>query len=242
MSCHSFLARALWHLGYPDQAMAHSNQAMALAEDAALPASTGLEFSWAAALHQLRGEVDNCRTLADANLAFATEHALPVFAAHAMILQGWARLKQGREEEGGARLREGIAAYRATGGEIELPHWLGLFAEACCGTSQAHAGLTIVAEMAGHAVQTGIIYYEPEQHRIEGELRLTTDPVATRPQQKPVSGGQSSSPGRSRQSRGNCAPPSVSPDSSATRVVAPKRMTSLRRSITGSPKASTHKT
>jgi len=81
----------------------------------------------------------------------------------------------------GARLREGIAAYRATGGEIELPRWLGLLAQVCCNNGQAQAGLTIVAEMAEHAAQTGIVYYEPEQHRIEGELRLARDPVGNAP-------------------------------------------------------------
>jgi len=90
MNCHAFLARALWHLGFPDQALAHNDQATTLAEDAALPASTGMALSWAAALRQLRGEVNNCRMLADACLAFTTEHALLPFAAHAMILQGCA--------------------------------------------------------------------------------------------------------------------------------------------------------
>jgi class 3 adenylate cyclase/tetratricopeptide (TPR) repeat protein len=238
VSCHAFLARTLWHLGYPDQAMAHSGRAMTLAEDTALPASTALALGWAAALHQLRGEVDDCGRLAAAGLAFATEQALPHFAANAMVLEGWARVKQRREEEGRTRLREGIAAYRATGGEIELPHWLGLLAQACCDTGQAQAGLTIVAEMAEHAAQTGIIYYEPEQYRIEGELRLATDPVGNTGQQKHVSGGRWSSPGRSRQSPGNCASPSASPDSFATTAAARKRASFLRRSITGLPKAS----
>jgi tetratricopeptide (TPR) repeat protein len=36
-ACRSFLGRVLWHLGYPDQALMHSEQAIAIAEDASQP-------------------------------------------------------------------------------------------------------------------------------------------------------------------------------------------------------------
>ncbi len=43
------------------------------------------------------------------------------------ILRGWALAEQGQEEEGIAQMRQGLAAYRATGaergGRIILPCW-----------------------------------------------------------------------------------------------------------------------
>src|SRR5262249_38652423 len=56
VACLCFLARVLWHLGYPDQALQSSERALALATSLSHPYSLALVFSWAAALHQLRRE------------------------------------------------------------------------------------------------------------------------------------------------------------------------------------------
>jgi hypothetical protein len=38
------------------------------------------------------------------------------------ILRGWALAEQGGEEEGVAQIRQGLAAYWATGAELRRPH------------------------------------------------------------------------------------------------------------------------
>jgi predicted ATPase len=67
-------------------------------------------------------------------------------------------------------------AYRATGAELESSHWLGLLAEASCNAGRAEDGLRAVEEALDHVGQTGIVYYEPELHRLQGELWLCLDP------------------------------------------------------------------
>jgi class 3 adenylate cyclase/predicted ATPase len=178
-NCHSFLTRVCWHLGYPDQALRHGGQAIAIAEDISHPFSQAVALGWTAALHQLRGETQRTQELAETLLAFATEQAFPFFVAHAMAFRGWALVKQGQSKEGVAQLREGLIAYRATGAELESSHWLGLLAEACRDTAQAEEGLRVVAEALDHVAQTGIVYCEPELRRLEGELRLCRDPADT---------------------------------------------------------------
>src|SRR5262245_65452382 len=44
-----FLARVLWHLGYPDQAVRYSDQAITLARDLCHPYSLSWALSWSAA-------------------------------------------------------------------------------------------------------------------------------------------------------------------------------------------------
>jgi predicted ATPase len=176
-NCHSFLTRVCWHLGYPDQALRHGGQAIAIAEDISHPFSQAVALGWTAALYQLRGEARRTQELAETLLAFATEQVFPFFVAHAMAFRGWALVKQGQSKEGVAQLREGLIAYRATGAELESSHWLGLLAEACRDTGQAEEGLRVVAEALDHVAQTGIVYYEPELQRLEGELRLCQDPA-----------------------------------------------------------------
>jgi adenylate cyclase len=92
-----------------------------------------------------------------------------------VVLRGWALVEQGQCEEGIAQLRGGLVAYRATGAELECSHWLAVLAEACRATGQPEKGLRVITQARDHVAQTGIVYDEPELHRLEGELRLRRD-------------------------------------------------------------------
>jgi predicted ATPase len=175
MSCAAFLGRVLWHLGFPDQGLVHAESAIATARAVAHPFSESWALSWAAALYQLRGEAELCRERAEAALAIATDQVIPFFGAHGMVLGGWALVKQGRTEEGLARLRAGIDAYRAIGAKIEELHWLAVLAEGCRETGRIEEGLSALREALGETEKTGIRCFEPELHRLEGELRLGLD-------------------------------------------------------------------
>ena len=174
-TCYFFLGRVFWHLGYPDQAVTSAEQAVAIAEAVSHPVSHASALNWAAALHQLRGEVGRAREVAEIALAITTEEKIPFFRAHAVMLRGWALVEEGQREEGIAQLREGLAAYRAIGGEIEYSHWLALLAEAYRDSGLPAEGLPLTAEALDHTAQTGIVYYQSELHRLEGELRLRLD-------------------------------------------------------------------
>jgi class 3 adenylate cyclase/predicted ATPase len=171
----SFLGRVLWHLGYPEQALGCSERAVAIAEQASHMFSLSQTLSWTAALHQLRGEAGRTREVAERDLALATEQIIPFFAAHAMVLRGWALVEEGRCEEGVARLQEGVDAYRATGANVESPHWLTLLAEGCGKAGRIEEALDILGEGLAEVERTGIRYHEAEMHRLEGELRLGFD-------------------------------------------------------------------
>jgi class 3 adenylate cyclase/predicted ATPase len=176
-NCHSFLTCVCWHLGYPEEAVRHSAQAIAIAEDISHPFSQAVVLLWSAGLHQLRGEIRRTQELAEALLALATEQVFPFVAAHAVVWRGWALVEQGRCEEGIAQLRDGLVAFRAIGAENESSHWLGLLAEACRDTGRIEEGLRVIAEALDHVAHTGIVHYEPELRRLEGELRLRQDPA-----------------------------------------------------------------
>jgi predicted ATPase len=172
----AFLGRVLWHLGYPDQALGCSEHAVAIAEEqSSHPLSLAMTLSFSAALHQLRGEAGRTREVAERDLALATEQIIPFFAALAMVLRGWALVEETRCEEGIARLREGVDAYRATGSLLENPHWLTLLAEDCGKAGRIEEALGILREGLAEVERTGIRYYEAEMHRLEGELRLGFD-------------------------------------------------------------------
>ncbi len=170
-----FLGRVLWHLGYPDQAVRCSQQAIAIAGEISHPFSLAGALSWAAALHQLRREVGRTLEVAEADLALTTEQIIPFFAAQAMVLRGWALVEQGRCEEGIAGLRAGIDAYRATGANLERSHWLALLAETCGKMGRIDAAQAVLRDALAEVQLTGICYHEAELHRLEGELSLARD-------------------------------------------------------------------
>jgi predicted ATPase len=172
VDCLCFLARILWHLGYQDQALKSSERALALATSLSHPYSLALVHSWAAALHQLRREAQIVQERAEAALALSSEHEIAFFAAHGLVLRGWALVEQGQGREGVAQIRQGLAAYRATGAELERPHWCALLAEACGRVGQAEEGLTVLAETLAVVEENGDRYYEAELYRLKGELTL----------------------------------------------------------------------
>jgi len=113
--------------------------------------------------------------VAETALAITTEEIIPFFRAHAIMLRGWALVEEGQGEEDVAQLREGYAAYCGDGAQIECSHWLALLAEAYRDTGRPTEGLRPIAEALDHVAQTGIVYYEAELHRLDGELRLHLD-------------------------------------------------------------------
>jgi len=113
--------------------------------------------------------------VAETALAITTEEIIPFFRAHAIMLRGWALVEEGQGEEDVAQLREGYAAYCGDGAQIECSHWLALLAEAYRDTGRPTDGLRPIAEALDHVAQTGIVYYEAELHRLDGELRLHLD-------------------------------------------------------------------
>ena len=167
---YTFLGRVLWHLGYPDQALRCSERAVAIAAEVSNPFSQAVALSWTAALYQLRREAERTLNVAEACRALSTEQVIPFFAAHAVILRGWALVEQGRFEEGTSGLRAGLDAYRALGAIIESPHWLALLAEACSKAGRIDGALAVVRETLDFVERTGVRYHEAELHRLEGEL------------------------------------------------------------------------
>ena len=173
--CHARLGLVLWHQGFPDEALRHAEEAIAAARAAAHPLTEALALSHAAKVGQLRGEVAVCLQRAEATLALATEQVLPFYIARAKVLVGWARVKKGQPEEGLARLRAGIGAYRAIGAKFEMPHWLALLAEACLETGRIGEGLSAIREALAEVEETAARCHEAELNRLEGELLLASN-------------------------------------------------------------------
>jgi TOMM system kinase/cyclase fusion protein len=173
-------AFALWALGYPDQALERSQDALTLARALAHPQSSASAAAHVAMFHSLRREWQAARELAEAGMALAHGQEFPLWGAWGTILAGWARAEQGQREAGLAQMCQGLAAWRATGTELIRPYFLGLLAEVYGKGGQAAAGLGALDEALALVQQHQETFCEAELYRLRGELlwSLAAGPTA----------------------------------------------------------------
>jgi len=172
VACFCHTAAVLWHLGYPEQALKRSHEALTLAQEVSHPFSLAQSYSYAARLHQFRREGQTVQERAEAVIALTTEQGFPYWLAWGTMLRGWALAQQGQGEEGISQIRQGLAAWRATGAEMYRPYVLALLAEMHGKVGQAEEGLSVVVEALAFVERTEERFYEAELHRLKGELTL----------------------------------------------------------------------
>jgi class 3 adenylate cyclase/predicted ATPase len=170
--CLCFAAWNLWCLGYPDQALKNTQDALHLAHELAHPHTLAFALNITAMFHQFRHEETAVREQAEALLTLSTEHVFAYRAAVATIMQGWVLAAAGQTEEGVVRMQEGLAAQRATGSESVAPYFLALQAEIYGKMGQPEEGLAALAEASALMQRTGEQWYEAELHRLKGQLTL----------------------------------------------------------------------
>jgi predicted ATPase len=170
--CLAHLARTLWALGYPAQALRQSQAALTLAQELAHPYSLAYARSYAVILHYLRRDASAVLTEADGLLTCAHAQGFPFWEAAGRIYQGWALAMQGEREVGLAQLRQGLAAVLATGEELSRPAGLLLLAEAAGHTGQVAEGLRLLAEALTAFEASGRADVLAEAYRLQGALLL----------------------------------------------------------------------
>jgi predicted ATPase len=171
----SRLAWALWMLGYPDQALARTQEAIALAQDSSHVYSMGFALQHAAVIHQFRREVALVQERAEAIIALAHEQGFVQWLAGGMCMRGWALIEQGVIEEGISQLRQGLADWQAMRTNLGRTHMLARLAEAYGKGGQVAKGLRFLDESMTEMEASEERHYEPEIYRLKGELILQQD-------------------------------------------------------------------
>src|SRR5262249_49132173 len=141
VSCRYYAAYALWHLGYPDQALKRMQEAVSLSRGLSHLYSLAHTATYAAWLHQLRRDSQAVQEQTTEALTLSSEHGFAYDLAMGKILHGWALADQGQHEAGIAQIRQGIASWQAIGSESYLTQYLALLAESYGKVGQAEEGL-----------------------------------------------------------------------------------------------------
>jgi predicted ATPase len=105
-------------------------------------------------------------------VAIAIEQGFAFWRAYGMICCGWTKVKNGDGAKGFSLLRDGLAAYRATGGETYMPHHIDLLARACEITGQIDEAVILLNNALQIVERTGERWFAAELNRHKGELLL----------------------------------------------------------------------
>jgi predicted ATPase len=162
----------LWLLGYPQQALRCSHDALTLAQEQAHPFNLSLTMATVAVLQHMRREGATALEHVQASVVLSTEHGFPYLRAVGTVLQGWGLACAGQVEAGLAQMHQGLAALRATGAELFRPYLLALLATVCGDNGQIETGLGALEEALDAAERHAERFYAAELYRLQGELLL----------------------------------------------------------------------
>ncbi len=184
-----FLSYTAWvtgHLGYLNQALQRSQEAVALAHELAHPISEAFALQFAATVHRFRGESHEAQAHAEAVLALAQEQGFPFWVAGGTFVRGWALAEQGQGAEGMTQMHQAIEAWRAIGIQTFGQPFV-MLAEVCGKIGDPEEGSRLLVESLTEVRQSGERWWEAELHRVRGELILQQERQKAKGRdQKPV--------------------------------------------------------
>ena len=170
----SLVAVNLWVLGYPDQALKSTHEALALAQELSLPFGLCFALVWAALFHLCCREGPLAQERAEAAMALASEREFLFMLASGTLARGRALAEQG-QEEGIAQMRQSLGTYQAMGAEVGRQWFLALLAETHGRVGQVAEGFKVLEEATAVMRKTEQHHWEAELYRLRGELTLQSE-------------------------------------------------------------------
>lgn len=172
LACHHYAALANWVLGLSETAERHLAAGFALARHAGHPFGEA-QMLWLEALIALDdGDLDRVdRSTYELN-AICADYEFPLWLAGGQILRGGLLASRGQSDEGSLLIDQGLAAWRESGTLLTLPHALAVAARVQLQGARIDQAKLLLDEALAVMRITGELWYEPELHRLSGEMTL----------------------------------------------------------------------
>ena len=163
-------ANVLWMMGYPDQALQHSEEAVTLAKTLQHPHTLAFALCYAALLHVACGREETMQQYADEALTVARRYELSLWHALATMANGWVLTERGQAKAGLPFLQEGLAAYRATGAAMALPNLLAMVVSAATKAGHYEDAWSALNEALHRVEHTQEKVFASWLYQLKGEL------------------------------------------------------------------------
>lgn len=169
----AYLSNCLWLLGYPEKALASTQEALKRAEEINVPLTTCYVLSRSCWLYMQLHDFEATRAQAEELLRISLENRIKSFEPGAKIYIHVARLQAG-ETVGDQleRVYQNIDAFKAMGTLLNRTAWLVIFAETCARIGKTARGLAAASEAINLGEQTGELWLQAEAYRLKGELLI----------------------------------------------------------------------
>ena len=164
------LSLALWHRGYPDQSARAADRALAYSRELGHAHTLAYTLAVAGQAAVLARDVATACAYGNDCVALTSEHGLFHWAPYGRIFQGWADAQQGEATKGIPRIRDGLAAFEATGARVTTPLFLTLLGEALALAGKIEESFAALDDALAKAAASGVRGWDAEIHRLRGEL------------------------------------------------------------------------
>ena len=169
VSALSYRSLALWLLGYPEAALADSDEAISDAREIGQAASLMYALCHVPLTHILCGNNAAANAQANEVVALADEKGALFWKARGMLLQGWLLALTGKASDAVQMIASGITAIRSTGATRLLPIYLAHLARAHAELGLFDDAWRCVGEAMTAVETTKEKWCEAEIHRSPGK-------------------------------------------------------------------------
>jgi class 3 adenylate cyclase/predicted ATPase len=165
-----------WLTGFPEQAIATGEAAIAYARD--LKQWNGLSFALfqVGLLAAMGSDALAAERCTKELLALSNEQGIRLHEIWGRAIAGWAIGKLGRRAQGASQLRQAIQGLMTSGRRVYLPLYLGLLAELQIESGELDGALQSLERAKEQIERTHEKWWEADLHRLTGEALLARGP------------------------------------------------------------------
>lgn len=169
-------AELSWLRGFPDRSAQSIRVALNHARKIDHPRNLAYALLFAASVHQRRGDIANTFSLAEECATLSGQRDLPIYAAGARVLRGWAMAAGGEQVEHAIdEMREGLGVWRRSGLALYSRFFVSCLVDGYRMAGRSADALQPLSDIMAASEGADVRSWDPELHRLNGELLLEVD-------------------------------------------------------------------
>lgn len=170
--CLDYLARTMLPLGFPEQALAANDEAVAEARRIGHRNSLALPLFFGGVVRQILGDREGVQARTSELSEIAGEAGFRLWLAGAAILQAWVTAEEGDSERGLAALQTALEEWKSTGARYMVPYFVALQAQVELKAGQPGKALHLLEDAYRAIERTVERWFAAEVLRLQGEALL----------------------------------------------------------------------
>ncbi|MBN2103034.1 DUF2791 family P-loop domain-containing protein [bacterium] len=168
--CRGFAGLNLWFLGYPEQAVHTSKEALASARKVSHPFTLAYTVFLSLHLHHCIRNIQKTEELCKLLIDLSSGKGLKIWTSQGHCYHGWCLIKQGQFDQGIGKIQEGLEVFRTFDQLTFLPHYLAMLAYGYLSIGKIQEGLVVTNDAFSVIKKTKEHIHEAEIFRLKGEL------------------------------------------------------------------------